>query len=240
MIVGASAGLGRALAVKLASEGNALALVATDARDLEALAADLVLRYGVRVSILSTDLMECDPQSLAQWARTTLPTVDAVFLIAGYTHQGGDCGSIGAPVIDKIVGVNMLSGIRLIDAMLDDIKMAKGHIVVAGSVATMRPRRRNAVYGAAKAGLEFYAEAVRHLLAPFGATVAVYRLGYMKTSMTFGQNLPLPVLTPEDAAKHIVSNLGKHNGISYLPRWWWVISAVLNLLPWVVFRRLDI
>ncbi|MBN8483018.1 MAG: SDR family NAD(P)-dependent oxidoreductase, partial [Xanthomonadales bacterium] len=57
IVIGASSGLGRALAVELARRGRPLLLVASDARDLDALACDLGLRFGVAVGTLALDLV---------------------------------------------------------------------------------------------------------------------------------------------------------------------------------------
>jgi len=81
---------------------------------------------------------------------------------------------------------------------------------------------------------------LRHRLAGQNCKVQFYRAGYLKTRITAGQRLPLPALEPDAAAAYIVDNLGKDLGAVYLPRWWWAITAILRLLPWAVFKRLDI
>jgi NADP-dependent 3-hydroxy acid dehydrogenase YdfG len=59
-IIGASAGVGRALASAFASAGHDLILVASDARDLRALASDLEIRHGARVATIAADVSEGD------------------------------------------------------------------------------------------------------------------------------------------------------------------------------------
>ena len=75
------------------------------------------------------------------------------------------------------------------------------YIVLAGSVASIRPRGGNTVYGAAKTALEHYGMAIRHAFADGLGSVSCYRLGYISTAMTFGQKLPLPAAAPEQVAE---------------------------------------
>jgi short-subunit dehydrogenase len=96
------------------------------------------------------------------------------------------------------------------------------------------------VYGAAKSGLETYFAALRHYLVGKPCRVQFYRLGYLDTAMTFGQKLMFPALPPEAAAAAIVANLHRDLGAVYLPAWWRPIATVVRLLPWPVFKRLNI
>ena len=68
IVVGASAGLGRALAGELAATGHDLVVVSSDARDLAALASDLRIRHGVRVVGVPLDL-GAEPSGAEGWAR---------------------------------------------------------------------------------------------------------------------------------------------------------------------------
>ena len=95
------------------------------------------------------------------------------------------------------------------------------------------------IYGSAKRGLEFYCEALRHLLADTGCRVQFYRLGFVRTSMLEGRPPPLPFVRPETVAKAIIRNLG-HDRSIYVPGWWALVAVVLTLIPWRIFKKLDI
>ena len=47
-------------------------------------------------------------------------------------------------------------------------------------------------------------------------------------------------VNPDQGAKVIVDNLGRDLGAVYLPWWWWPITAIIRLLPWPIFKRLNI
>ncbi|MEO5374274.1 MAG: SDR family NAD(P)-dependent oxidoreductase [Alphaproteobacteria bacterium] len=241
LVVGASAGLGRALAQELARAGHTLFLIATDERDLMATAADLRIRFGVRVAYLAVDLAAADIDALRGAVLEDLGRIDNLFLIAGWSaHEDGS--HIPTAVARRLLAVNGTEGILLVNAFLPDLVASRGNLVGAGSVAGVRGRRKNALYGAAKRGLETWFESARHALAQSGSgcRVQFYRLGYLATSMVAGQKLLFPPLAPDVAARRIVANLDRDIGTRYLPWWWWPIMTMLRLLPWPLFKRLDI
>tara|TARA_R110000787_G_scaffold38793_38_gene97600 strand:- start:2306 stop:3037 length:732 start_codon:yes stop_codon:yes gene_type:complete len=240
LIIGASAGLGRALAEALASRGHDLAIVASDQRDLDAIASDLRLRFGVVAHPIAMDLTDLDIDRLRDGVHCALGDIDNLFIIAGFTDPL-DRGAVGDSQAERIMAVNFTSAVRILNGFLAEMADRKGgNIIGAGSVASVRGRRSNAIYGASKRGLEGYFEAIRHHLAASECRVQFYRLGYLETRMTFGQKLMFPPLTPAETAERIITNLGKDLGSVYLPWWWRGIGLLFQMLPWSVFRRLDL
>jgi len=239
LIIGGSAGLGRAIAERLAMSGHELFLVASDTNKLAATSREIARRFHVKTFYKAMDMAAPDPAALHRLVLKRLGRIDNLFYIAG--RAIGDTGTLEDAVVEQLLAINFVSGVRLINAFIDDIANRRGaNLVGIGSVAGTRGRRRNSVYGAAKRGLETYFEAVRHRLAGRPCKVQFYRAGYLKTRMTAGQKFSFPALGPDEAAARIVDNLGKDLGAVYLPRWWWAITLVLRLLPWAVFKRLDI
>lgn len=240
VIVGASAGLGRALADLLAGEGHTLFLVASDARDLEATAADVALRRNAAVHTLAIDLADFDAADLRARALAALGGIDCLFLIAGRSGELS-AGPVDDTQVAALATVNFTAPMRIANAFASDLRRGAGAIVGAGTVASIRARRRNAPYAAAKTGLEFYFRALRHDFARDSrCRVQFYRLGYLGTRMTFGQKLPLPALDPRRAARAIVAGLRRDFEVAYLPGWWRFVAIVLNAIPRRVFDRLDI
>lgn len=237
VVLGASAGVGRAIAEALAGSGSELVLVARDDRDLEAVAKDLSLRFGTIVHVCVADLARPDVASLAAFIADTLGAIEALFVIAGFTDPD-DRGLLTDAALEKVVQTNFLGPLRAVNALLP-LCGPQSHLVFAGSVAAIRPRGSNVVYGAAKNGLEFYAMAVRHACGDRLGSVACYRLGYIATAMTFGQKLPLPAIDAGAVAKIMIARLGC-GGVHYLPGWWRAVGLILHLLPWTVFKRLRL
>ncbi|KIL98710.1 Short-chain dehydrogenase/reductase SDR [Paramagnetospirillum magnetotacticum MS-1] len=241
VVIGASAGLGLALAEELARRGDRLLLVARDGRDLDASARDLSLRYGTEVDWLAADLGLEDASGLAQAMVGRLGGIDAAFLVAGLGDDADD-GAMAESLLRRLAAVNFTGPVAVINALLPDLLRSspEAHLIGIGSVAAIRGRSRNMVYGAAKRGLEFYFEALRHRLSGTGCSVQFYRVGFMDTTMLGNRTAGLLVASPASIARKIVARLGKRRGMAYLPRWWGLIALGLRLLPWALYRRLKI
>jgi short-subunit dehydrogenase len=240
VVVGASAGLGRALAERLARDRAPLLLVASDERDLAALRADLEVRHGARVSILAGDA--ADPETLAEAIATALPPGEP---IAGLLFPVGlsvddDDGTAPPERAARLLSVNFLAVAAVCGRLLPRL-LAQGGGAIAGfgSVAAARGRGKNVVYAASKRALESYFESLRHIADARGVRVFFYALGYMDTALAFGKTLPFPVADPADVADRIARDLARgRGGTRHLPAWWAPVSAAVRALPWAVFRRM--
>jgi len=240
IIVGASAGLGRALAEELARRRHDLYLISSDQRDLDAMASDLALTNGITVHTLAMDLVNTDAEKIRNDFFQNFDHLDCLFLISGYSDNR-DAGPVEPELLERIIAVNFTSGVQIANAFSADLAdRPQGHIVGIGSVAAARGRGKNSIYGASKRGLEFYFEALRHYLADNPCRVQFYRVGYMATHMLGDQKTLLPVADPEHIARTIANRLGGASGMRYLPGWWGWVMRIFAALPWPVFKRLDL
>jgi len=239
IVVGASAGIGRALAEELAASGRRLLLVARDRRDLEATAADLRIRYGAKVEVLAADGV--DPAAMADAvAAATEGTAVAGLLLPIGAGSERDLGFLGAQEAERLVRVNLLSVVAVVSRLLPGMLESNAGVIVGfGSVAAVRGRSRNVVYAAAKRALESYFESVRHLAKGRGLTVVLYRLGFVDTQLAYGRRLALPKADPQRLARRVVSRLGKDRGTHVLPRFWIPILWLLRRLPWRLYAKVD-
>jgi decaprenylphospho-beta-D-erythro-pentofuranosid-2-ulose 2-reductase len=114
-----------------------------------------------------------------------------------------------------------------------------GRIVVFSSVAGVRIRAANFVYGAAKAGLDGFALGLGETLRGSGVLVQIVRPGFVHTKMTAGLR-PAPFsVDPGAVAKAVVSGMERNQTIIWVPsvlRW---VFAALRVLPQAVWRRLP-
>lgn len=240
VVVGASSGLGRAIAEKLAERGDDMYLLARDRRDLDPLARDFTIRFGTRVIWNELDLSSFDAPALVQRLLDEMGGVDNVFLVAGLGSDD-DAGSLPDAQLRMLIEVNYVALTRIANAFLDHLaSRPKANLVGIGSVGAVRGRNTNMVYASAKRGLETYFEALRHCLAATGCRVQFYRAGFMLTTMLGNRRPALPAATPEAVAARIVANLDRDLGTIYVPGWWRWIGLALRLLPWVIFKRLSI
>ena len=241
LIVGASSGLGRAIAHDSAAQGINLLLIARDTIDLEAVANDCSVRHGVRAAAKSVDLSRDDFSSreLCDWIAAETRSVNYVFLVAGANSED-DRGSPSDEIIQSMATVNFLS-LSKIMSMAAECSGSWGlrSIVVCSSIAGRVPRGRNIAYASAKSVLATFALGLRHFLGRQGVQVQVYYLGYLDTSLAFGQKLLFPKVSPQAAARVMVRDAEKRLGERFLPAYWrWIVLA-LRLLPWAIYKRLS-
>ncbi|HEY0181042.1 MAG TPA: SDR family NAD(P)-dependent oxidoreductase [Dokdonella sp.] len=238
VVVGASSGLGRALATELARRGDELLLVASDPRDLEALAADLTLRHGADVRTLALDLArEADPGARIRAALDAQP-LSALLLPIGNSRDDDDL-TLDAARIGELIAINLHAPLAIVHALLPALREARGVVVLFGSVAAVRGRGRNVVYAAAKRALVSLYESLRQRHAPDELRVQLYQLGFLATNLTHGLRLPVPALAPDAAARAVVARLGRGSGLRYLPAKFALIAAIVRLLPWPLYRKMK-
>lgn len=178
VVTGASSGIGRAMARQLASDGTALVLVARDEVRLRALADDL----PVDVEVLVADL--ADPAELATVeARVADPErpVDLVVNNAGFGTYG-DFAALDRSGETREIGVNVTAVVRLTHAALGGmLARGRGAVLNVGSVAGLQATPGNATYGATKAFVASFGEAVAGELAGTGVTLTTVLPGFTRT-----------------------------------------------------------
>lgn len=240
IVIGASSGVGRALAEALAERQTDLVLAATDRRDLEALCSDLSLRRGVKAHAWPMDLADpsLDLAEICEQWEALLGRVDALLLPVGYVSADDERLPTRA-LIETTVRINYLAPAVLIAefARLFE-QQGQGRIVAFSSVAAAAPRRRNMVYASAKAALESYLLSLRHYFAGSRVLVQIYALGYVDTAMSYGKKLLFPRVSPRSVADEVVRNLERDIGKVYFPKYWWLVACILRRLPWFVYKRL--
>jgi decaprenylphospho-beta-D-erythro-pentofuranosid-2-ulose 2-reductase len=119
-------------------------------------------------------------------------------------------------------------------------EQGSGTLIVLSSVAAERARASNAVYGAAKAGLDALAQGLADSCAGTGVRVLVVRPGFVRTRMTAGLK-PAPfATTPEAVADATVRALEGRAHTVWVPRALRLVFAVLRHVPRPVYRRLPL
>lgn len=115
-----------------------------------------------------------------------------------------------------------------------------GRMVLLSSVAGDRVRKSNAAYGASKAGIDGFAQALDHDLSGSGASILIVRPGFVTTKMTAGMK-KVPFSTDADeVAKAVEKGLRNGSRCVYVPgllRW---IFAIFKVLPTPIWRRLPL
>ncbi len=226
-LVGASSGIGAALAQHLAGLGARLALTARSADRLAGL--DL---GDAEVLILPCDAT--DAAALAA-ARDSLVAawqgVDLVIYLAG-DYVPMTAASFDLAVAERVVAVNFGGAMRLAACVLGDLQPGGGIAFVA-SVAGYRGLPRALCYGPGKAALIHFAECLHFDLAPKGVGVWVVNPGFVATRLTARNDFAMPALmSPDAAAEALVAGLATGRFEIDFPKRFTRIMKLLALLPY--------
>lgn len=182
VVTGASAGIGTELARQLAARGHGLTLVARRRDRLEALAAELRARHGVRVDVHDCDLGDDAARArLIDALRAGERRVDVLCNNAGY-GSFGRFHELPADREKAMVRVNVVALHELMaDFLPGMVERGRGAILNVGSMAGFQPQPHNATYAATKAFVNSFSEAVAAELAGTGVSVTVLCPGPVDT-----------------------------------------------------------
>jgi short-subunit dehydrogenase len=234
-LVGASEGIGEALALQLAASGAKLTLSARNRQRLEQVATRLA---GSGHAVQPLDVT--DAASVAAcWQAFGTQLPDMVIYNAG-AYKPMDARHIDLAAVETMVDVNLRGALRVVSHVAEPFA-ARGHgrIVLVASIAGYCGLPAAIGYGASKAGLIHLAENLKADLARYGVLVQVVNPGFVKTRLTDQNDFPMPsILTPEVAARHIARGL---RSTKFEIRFPWGFSTVLklaSLLPYRLYFRL--
>ena len=240
-VTGASAGIGRALALELADRGWRVFATARSAEKLEALAAE------------RPDRIVPQPGDVADRARMAE-------IVAAAEAEGGLALAVlnagiyipmraqefDAEAVEKTVSVNVLGAANGLDPVLKAmIARGRGHVALVASVAGYRGLPRAAAYSATKAALIAMAEALAFDLIDLGVRISVVNPGFVQTEATAVNDFEMPFLMQTDAAaKRIADGLGKPGFEIAFPTRFELILKTLGLLPnrayfWVMRKAMG-
>lgn len=243
IIVGASDGLGAALARRLAQEGYSLALVARRKDKLEALSNEINQSAdGPRTLMYVHDVNEYGKVSdLLRRIVAELGGLDLLIFVAGINYPPGGMDRYNFENDRLMIETNLIGGMAWISPVAEMFQSARaGQIVGIGSVAGDRGRVGNPGYNTSKAGLHTYLEALRNRLTRFGVNVLTVKPGFMKTEMVKAAQGGTPfIISPEKAADDIWKAMKSRKQTIYTPSLWrWIMLAIQHT-PSFIFRKLS-
>jgi len=231
-IVGASEGLGRALAIQLAEVG---AKVIISARNEERL-IELSEELGSNSLVLPMDVTM---ESSVRIAYRKLPrTLDGFIYVSGvYWHMSAS--SWDREKAEEMVDVNLVGAMRCLAHLVPKfMKQGSGHIVLTGSIAGYRGLPGSVGYCASKAGLMSLAETLKIDLSKSNIDVQLLNPGYIKTRLTDKNPYKkIYVMTPAEAAQFSVMHMRSNRFQSSFPRIFSIISKIIKNFPdWLYFK----
>lgn len=228
-IIGASSGIGYALARELDSRGASLVLTARNQDALNTLSDSL----GGLHSVLAFDV--ADKNFFAD-AFTKINRVDSVlYLAAAYTP--GMIEDMNIEDIQKTISVNLDGAFTLLAHIIPHFKkQGFGQIALCGSVAGYVGLPGGQPYSATKAAIINLAESLRAEMADTNIDVRLINPGFVKTPLTDKNDFPMPMMIePEEAAREIADGLAGKKFEIHFPKKFTIVMKMIRLLPYCLY-----
>lgn len=242
IIVGASSGIGAALARELARQEYYLALIARREEKLKAICAEINEDSDPENAVYYVhDVTSYDEvPALFQQISRDLGGLELLVYSAG--HQESMTFDEYDFVKDKaMVEVNLLGAMAWLGQAAQRFERDhQGQICAISSIAGDRGRRLNPGYNAGKAGLDTYLEALRNRVARYGVTVTTVKPGFVDTDLLAHAPRTMWVMSPESAARQIWKAIRRRKQTVYIPGRWRYAMWIIKYMPSFLFRRLSI
>lgn len=227
-LIGASSGIGEALAHRLVYLGARVAVTSRHVAALEKLNAAYVAPADVTDTAALATAFEAVVAALGG--------VDVVFVNAG-THQPVRAWELDADAAARLVQVNLIGAMNAVALVAPWFtERGTGRIAVTASVAGYGGLPTGLVYGATKAALINFAETLYLDLAPKGVAVHLINPGFVKTPLTDKNDFKMPALiSSEAAARDILDGIAAGEFETHFPKRFTRVLKLLNLLPYRLY-----
>ncbi len=244
LVTGASSGIGAAFARRLAREGHDLVIVARSRPDLEALREECAERHAVEVEVLPADLTRPEALRRVEERLAEGHGFDLLVNNAGF----GTAGRFADSDVDREeqeIQLNVIALVRLARAALGPMTArGRGAIINVSSLAGLGPYPYTATYGATKAFVNSFSEALSEELRGSGVRVQALLPGFTRTA--FQQRAGIDPSTipdfawmePEAVVDASLAALARGAAVCVPGLGYRALAGVSGLVPRAAFRRI--
>ena len=233
LVTGASGGIGRAIALRLAGRGARLVLLGRQRDALEELADATGGHVVVADLAARAEVLEAADRAVRAFGQ-----VDALVNNAGVGWSGAFT-DLNEGEAERLIAVNLLAPILLTRALLPAmLGRGGGHVVTVASIVGHTGKGQEAVYAATKAGLVAFGESLRQELAGRGVGLSLVTPGVVRTPFferrgsSYDRRWPRPV-SPDRVAHAVVHAIEQNRAEVFVPGWLAVPARVRGALPGV-------
>ena len=243
MITGASSGIGRGIALEVASRGANVGLLARREDLLNEIVGEANKR-GVKAAAAAADVRDVKAvREAADRFRKVLGPIDVLIANAGI-GTSDHATRLTPEHAANVMGINVLGAVNSVAAVMPEmVERKQGRLVAISSLAAYRGLSKSAAYCASKAAMSSYFESLRIDLRHTGVGVTIIHPGFIKTDLTAGRHAKMPYLMElDDAVKKIVSAIEREKKSYAFP---WKLATIVRatmLMPpamydWIAERN---
>jgi short-subunit dehydrogenase len=233
IIIGATSGIGKALAALYAEKGHRVGI--TGRR--EELLTGLQKKFPQNIFTACFDVTGSENTRHLQELIAALGGLDLFIYNAGFGEPSDtlDIDMELSTTLTNVLGCVELAGY----AFNYFLGQGYGQIALTSSVAALRGNSFAPAYSASKAFVSNYAEGLNMKAWKLGKKIVVtdIRPGFVDTKKAKGHGR-FWVATPQKAALQIMEAIAKKRRVAYITKRWWLIAQLMNLLPFSLLRRL--
>ena len=239
LILGATSDMAIAIAEKFAAEGFNIQLAARSVSRLEPLQSDLAIKYGSRVSIHEFDALAFDTHDT--FFNELEPKPDVAVCVFGILGENEKATADWSQA-STIINTNYTGAVSILNVIARYYEQkGEGVIVGISSVAGLRGRQSNYLYGSAKAGFTAYLSGLRNKLYHKGVHVVTVQPGFVYTKMTEDIKLPkMLTAKPGEVADAVYSAVRKKKDVIYVKWFWKYIMLMIRNVPEFVFKKMKL
>lgn len=238
-LTGASQGIGRALALELASRGARVALTSRNEANLNQV-RDELKRVGSDCLLMPGDVTDAKRMhEIALEIERRFGRIDILIANAG-THIFTKPESFDANEYMQLMALNYGGMLNCIEAALPGmLRSGSGQVVGAASLAGYRGLPRAAAYGASKAAMINFLESLRFHTALSNVQVTIINPGFVKTPLTDKNDFHMPFLVaPERAARIMCDGIARRKDVVAFPIPFSWLIALMRVIPYALYKRI--
>ncbi|PZR27840.1 MAG: short-chain dehydrogenase [Citrobacter freundii] len=236
LVLGATSDIGFATAKKYAAQQFNVQLAGRNIDALKPLQSDLQIRFGIDCSVHHFDAEDIHSHPAFYAGLSVKP--DVCICVVGYMNDNDK-------VIEDIsetartINTNYTGPVSILNIIAADFaRRGTGAIAGISSVAGLRGRQSNYIYGSAKAGFTAYLSGLRNKMFHQKIHVMTVLPGFVNTRMTADLELPkLLTAQPAEVADAIFSGLQKKKNVIYVKWFWRWIMLIITSIPEFMFKK---
>ncbi|MEI6080416.1 MAG: SDR family NAD(P)-dependent oxidoreductase [bacterium] len=235
IIIGASSGIGKALAEIFSKNGYEVGLTA---RRVELL-KEIQSKLSVKSYVKYMDLLK--PEDSIKGLEELIKGMGGVDIIVINSGVGYEAKKLEFVKERAAIDVNVLGFTAMAVAATNYFEdKGTGHIVGISSIAAIRPFRQAPAYGASKAFISFYLKGLRHKFINQGKDIFVTDIlpGFVCTDLTKGNEHMFWISTAEKSASQIYQAIVKRKRTAYITKRWHLIALFLKIIPDFIYNRI--
>lgn len=242
LLLGGTSEIGLAIVTEFLAQGPARVTLATraDSPRVDAAVAEVKAAGASEVEVLDFDATDFDSHPAVIDAAFSHGDVDIAVVAFGTL---GDQEELWQDQAKAVASAQInYTGPVSVGVLLGQRFKAQGHgsIVALSSVAGVRVRRSNFVYGASKAGMDGFYTQLGEALRDSGAKVLVVRPGQVRTKMSASAKAAPLTVNREDVAKATFKAVLEGKDIIFVHPAFQLVSAAFGFIPRQIFRKLPI